>query len=515
LSKPRSARCGRVVAVPTLLWTCLAVLAFLLPLGARPADSAEPAATKGAEERASVSIGLPSEVETKHEVTLSGERLSFTARAGAVRLFDGRTGAPTADVAVVSYERLDTDPATRPVVFVFNGGPGASSAWLGLGAISPWRLRLEDGKFTASTAPDLVENSESWLAFADLVFIDPPGAGYSKFLSENEDVRKHFHSVEGDVDSLAVVLRKWLTAHGRLVSPKFLVGESYGGLRVLKLAGALRERENIGVQGLVLISAALDFSWMEGSRNLLSYAAYLPSFAAISRGSVSRRDVADVEAYAVGEYVTDLLKGPNDKTVVARISAKVSGLIGLDLRTVALLAGRVDTKTFLRERLKASGRVLSLYDGGVASFDPNPFSRESDWPDPVLDALRAPLGAAMTRVEIEKLRWPIGDTRYEILNDQVARHWDYGRGGRSSVEAISDLREALAFDLKLKVLIVHGIADLVTPYFATKLLLDQAPAFGDGSRLVFLVLPGGHMLYMHDDSRKMLRDAARQSIEGK
>jgi len=288
LKKLESAGKRLVGTTPNRSWIYVIALASLLVLGATPSDCAESSTTKRNEEQSVTSIALPAEVTTKHEITLSGEKLSFTARAGAVRLFDGRTGAPTADIGLVSYERVDMDPAARPVVFVFNGGPGASSAWLGLGAISPWRLRLDDGKFTASTPPILVENAESWLAFADLVFVDPPGAGYSKFLTENEDVKKHFHSVQGDVETLAVALRKWLTTHGRLASPKFLVGESYGGLRVLKLAAALRERENIGVQGLVLISPALDFSWLEGSRNLLSYAAYLPSFAAISRGAAMR-----------------------------------------------------------------------------------------------------------------------------------------------------------------------------------------------------------------------------------
>jgi carboxypeptidase C (cathepsin A) len=119
----------------------------------------------------------------------------------------------------------------------------------------------------------------------------------------------------------------------------------------------------------------------------------------------------------------------------------------------------------------------------------------------------------MSRIVTEKLEWPINDARYEILNAQVAHQWDYGRGGRVNAEAVSDLREALALDPRLKVLIVHGITDLVTPYFATKLLLDQLPAFGAGSRVQFVVLPGGHMSYVRDESRRALRDTARISVE--
>lgn len=490
-------------------------LAFALvaAMTAQPSVALETPTKKGGDEPAGAAAALPPEVATKHVITLSGETLTFTARAGAVRLSDAQTGAPKADVAVTSYERADMDPVTRPVIFAFNGGPGAASAWLGLGALSPWRLRLDGGPFSPSTPPQVIENAESWLSFADLVFIDPPGTGYSKFLSESEELKKHFFSVQGDVDALAVIVRKWLTAHRRLASPKYLVGESYGGFRVVKLAGALRERENIGVKGLVLISPALDFSWLQGSHNLLSFAAGLPSLAAISRSAKDRREIADVETYAAGEYVSDLVKGMKDVATLARISTNVANYTRLDRDVVARLAGRVDAKTFVRERLKASGRVLSSYDGDVAAFDPAPFSRDSDWADPVLDSLRAPFGAAMTSIVIDKLQWPIGDARYEILNDQVSHYWDFGRGARQNAEAVSDLRQALALDPRFKVLIVHGLTDLVTPYFATKFLLDQIPDYGETSRVKLTVLPGGHMPYLRDDSRKMLRDAARTAIE--
>ena len=154
-----------------------------------------------------------------------------------------------------------------------------------------------------STPPLVVDNAETWLAFADLVFVDPPGTGYSKLLGESEDMKKHFFSVQGDVEALAVVVRKWLTTHRRLASPKYLVGESYGGFRVVKLARALRERESVGVDGLVLISPVLDFSWLEGSRNLLSFVGYLPSFAAISRSARIRAELADVEDVLLSEIM--------------------------------------------------------------------------------------------------------------------------------------------------------------------------------------------------------------------
>lgn len=467
---------------------------------------------KESEEQADAVRGLPPEVVTTHSVTLAGEKIGFSARAGAVRLRDAQTGAPRADVAFVSYERAEADPLTRPVVFVFNGGPGAASAWLGLGGLSPWRLAV--GSRLSPSAPPLVtDNAESWLAFADLVFVDPPGTGYSKFLADGDEIKKQFFSTRGDAEALAVVLRKWLAAHRRSASPKYLVGESYGGFRIVKLARALRERESVGVDGLLMISPVLDFSWLEGSRNLLSYAAYLPSFAAVARAAEDRAALADAEAYAAGEFVADLLKGAQDRDALARLAANVARLSGLERQTVERAGGRIDVRNFVRNRRRDAEQLLSAYDGDVAGFDPAPFSQDRDWADPVLDTLRTPLGAAMSRVVSERLAWPIGDARYEILNDSVAHDWDFGRGGRLNAEAVSDLRQALALDPRLKVLVVHGLTDLVTPYFATKLLLDQLPAYGEASRIRFVTLPGGHMSYIRDESRKLLRDAARSTIE--
>jgi carboxypeptidase C (cathepsin A) len=494
-------------ALAALIVFCLAAA----PSGAEEAHKSAPEESrKGGEEHAR---GLPPEAVTNHVLTIDGEKIGFTARAGALRLRDAQSEAPQADVAYVSYERSGVDSATRPVTFVFNGGPGAGSVWLGLGALSPFRLRVTRDTLSPSMPVTVVDNAESWLPFTDLVLIDPPGAGFSKFLSDSEEVRKRFFSVEGDANALAVVVRKWLTARGRLGAPKFLVGESYGGFRVVKLLDALRVRENIGVSGVLLISPVLDFGLITSDRHPLRHAALLPSFAAIARNANDRTALADAEAYAAGDYVVDYLKGEKDAQALARMSARVAELSGLDPAFVARLGGRVDGKAFARERARNRNRVLSVYDGEASGFDPAPFAPDVDWADPVLESWRAPLGAAMTRLTLEKLAWPIGDARYVVLNSDLAHRWDYGHAGRASAEAVSDLRAALALDPRLKALVTHGLYDLVTPYFASKLALDQLPAFGDPSRVGLIALRGGHMPYLEDDSRKALRDAAKVFIE--
>jgi len=491
-----------------------AAAVFLALVASWSAFALDPAPAKKPVDDQTAAHGLPADVVTTHSMSLGGSKMNFTARAGAIHLRDAQSGALQADVAFVSYERADANSETRPVAFVFNGGPGAASAWLGLGALSPWRLKLAD-PLSPSALPLVTDNFESWLPFVDLVLIDPPGVGFSKIVGEGDEPRKRFYSMQGDAEAMAVVVREWLSARHRLASPKYIVGESYGGIRAIKLLHALRERESIGVSGLVLVSPVLDFAYIDPSRSLLTLAALLPSYAAVARGAKDDAALADVEAYAAGDYLRDLLKGVKDAQVMSRLSDKVSQFTGLDRDLTARLGGRIDVKTFTRERRRSAKEVLSAYDGDIAGFDPSPFSRDSEWADPVLDALRPVFGSAMSRLTVEKLQWPIGEARYEIINDRVAREWDYGRHGRSSVEVVSDLREALALDPRLRVLVAHGVADLVTPYFATKLLLDQIPAFGEQSRTRLVVLPGGHMPYLQDESRRLLRDAARGEIEGK
>src|SRR5580693_1088143 len=212
----------------------------------------------------------------------------------------------------LSYRLDDADARTRPVTFFFNGGPGAASAYLQFGATGPWRLNLN--AVTSSVSPELQPNAETWLDFTDLVFIDPVGTGYSRFVATGDDVRKRFFSTEGDVDSIAVTIRRWLEKYDRLLSPKFVAGESYGGIRGPKIVRELQTQQGVGVKGLILVSPLLDFREYSGS-SILQYVASLPTMAAVAReakAAVTRADMADVEDYARGDFLSDLVKGMAD-----------------------------------------------------------------------------------------------------------------------------------------------------------------------------------------------------------
>ncbi|MGA7810565.1 S10 family peptidase, partial [Bradyrhizobium sp.] len=413
---------------------------------------------------------LPPDSTTKQTLELPGRTLAFTATAGSIRLFNNK-GEPQADIGTISYQLDGVDRATRPVTFVFNGGPGAASAWLQLGNNGPWRLPINADAVTPSAAPDLVPNAETWLDFTDLVYIDPVGTGYSRFVATGEDVRKTFYSVDGDVSSIAVTIRRWLEKNDRLLSPKFVVGESYGGLRGPKVVRNLQMQQGVGVRGLILLSPVLDFREYSGS-SILQYVASLPSFTAVARaarGPVTRADLADVENYARGDFLADLVKGEADPVATNRLADKVAG----------------------------------RYDATVEGADPFPDSSFFDFGDVSGDSLTAPLTSAAVDLITRKLNWR-PDGSYQILNDAVEKAWDFGRG-LSPAESTTQLRQILALDPKLKVLIGHGLFDLATPYFGTRILLDQLPAFASPDRVKLVVYPGGHMFYSRDASRQAFR----------
>ncbi|MEK9283486.1 peptidase S10 [Bradyrhizobium sp. ISRA442] len=446
---------------------------------------------------------LPADATTKQTLELPGRTLAFTAIAGSIRLFDDKR-EPQADIAYTSYELDGADRATRPVTFLFNGGPGASSAWLQFGSAGPWRLPFDGEALSPSASPEVRPNAETWLDFTDLVFIDPVGTGYSRFAASGEDARKRFYSIDGDVNSIALVIRRWLEKHDRLLSPKYVAGESYGGIRGPKVVRQLQLQYGVGVRGLILLSPLFDFREFTGT-SLLQYVATLPSYAAVAREAkapVTRADLADVEAYARGEFLADLIKGEADKEATNRLADRVAALTGIDQAVSRRLAGRFDVGEFRREFDRKNGKVTGRYDGSVRGFDPFPDSGSSRFGDPSGDALRAPLTSAAVDVLTRKLNWR-PDGSYEVLNGSVERAWDFGHG-ITPPQSVSELRQILATDPKLNVLVGHGLFDLATPYFGSQRVLDQLPAFAT-SRIKFVVYPGGHMFYSRDGSRQAFR----------
>jgi carboxypeptidase C (cathepsin A) len=497
----------------SLLAVLLVVSLGVAAHGQTPQAADTPPAAREAAATAGDNRHLPADVTTHHTLELADRTLQFAATAGAIRLADDK-GAPRADVAFIAYRLDGADPRSRPVTFVFNGGPGMASGWLQVGAVGPWRIRLGTDATIPSASPDPVPNAETWLDFTDLVFIDPPGTGYSRILASGDDARRTLWSVDGDIEALAEVIRRWLDRNERSVSPKYLLGESYGGFRAPRLARALQSSQGVGVAGLVLVSPALEIGGGSRAFDPFHWVARLPSMAATSRaakGRVSPDMLADVEQYARTDYLLDLLRGVRDAAAVARMSEHVASLTGLDPALVARYRGRLDDDVFLHEFGRAEGRVASAYDATITRADPFPHAALSDYADPVVEGMKAPVTGAMVAIYTSRLHW-YPDNVYHLANDAIYRQWQWGRGV-ARPEAVSYLQAALALDPRMRVLIAHGMFDLVTPYFATRLILDQMPDFAGPDRVRLAIYPGGHMFYTDDASRASLREASRAIIE--
>ena len=441
---------------------------------------------------------------TAHRIDLPGGALAFHALVSTHRVSDA-AGAAEADIVTTAFMLDGAEPGTRPVTFAINGGPGAGSAWLNLLAIGPWRVALpQAGPLSPSMSPALTPNAETWLPFTDLVFIDPPGTGYARLMSTNEAVRRRVWSSNGEIPVLAGAMRRWLEMNGRLASPKLLVGESYGGFRGPRLARALVD-QGAALGGLLLVSPLLDYNNRAFEWEPYDYLTRLPTMAAANRDATSRDAVADAEAYASGEYLQDFLRGMGDEAAVARMADRVAALTGLPPDLVRRRGGRIDWWTERRER--EPGRIASSHDLTVTGIDPLPTAQFVEAPDAVTEALRPVLTSAAASMYADRLGWRPEDApvpAYELLNSAVNRAWTYNGQGQAP-QSVSALRTALAYDPRLQVVIMHGLYDLVTPYYASKMILDQMPPAVAG-RTRLIALPGGHMFYTRDASRARLRD---------
>lgn len=452
---------------------------------------------------------LPLKSVTHHTLDLTGRKLDIAATAGAVTL-ENAEGVAQAQVGFIAYANSDLPPEKRPVTFALNGGPGSGSAWLQLGLLGPWRLRMDADAARPSADPVPVANDDTWLDFTDIVFIDPVGTGFSKLLVNTEENRKKYFSVSGDIASIAEAIRIWLEQNHRMSSPKFLVGESYGGFRGPRLVHSLASDQGVGVRGLVLISPALDFGGRSAALDPLSWVEQLPTLTAALRakkGPVSRADLKDVEDYAQGDYLVDVLRG-EDPEALDRRKARIAALTGLDPALLDRRHGKVSTGEYLREANRDQAAVASQYDATVTKPDPFPERSWSEHDDSMTDALSAPFTSAIYDIYGRKLSWQ-PDGQYQLSNDAVFKAWNFG-SRFSRPEAMEALRQDLAEDPQLRVVIAHGLFDLVTPYFATKLMLDQIPQSDGRARVDFEVYPGGHMFYSRDASRQALREAAKK-----
>jgi len=445
---------------------------------------------------------LPPPAHVEQSMQLDGKTLRYTVTVGTLPVRD-KDGKTAGEVVYTSYTM---DGPNRPVTFAFNGGPGASSVFLNFGAIGPKHLQAGNEGDSPSDPTTLSDNPGTWLDFTDLVFIDPIGTGFSRSLVPEAETKKLFYSTEPDIEYLSRVVYDWLVTNDRLGSRKYLVGESYGGFRGPRLTYYLQSQLGVAMNGVVLVSPYLNPTLEDnGDLSPIPWMVTLPSITAAHlerEHKLTPEAMQPVIAYTMGDYAEALIKGNTDPAATQAMIQKVTDMTGLDAEFVKRSGGRLETGAYLREVFREEGKLGSVYDSNVTSYDPFPYSPQRRANDPILAAMIAPATTAMVDFVTHTVGWKV-DARYNALSYDVNREWD--RDDELRRGSVTQLRQAVAADPKLRVLIVHGWNDLSCPFMGSVLTVNQMPAMGDPTRVSVHEFPGGHMFYTREAGRVALR----------
>jgi carboxypeptidase C (cathepsin A) len=425
----------------------------------------------------------------------------------------------------------------RPVSFIFNGGPGASSAYLHVGGLSPRRALFKPDGRPEPPPVRIVNNPESWIAFTDLVFIDPVGTGFSRIVEpekkpddkEKPDPaktvqEKEYYALNRDLESIGEFIERFLSKHKLWDVPVAIIGESYGGFRTGKLARRLQDTHGVGLSVAIAVSPALEWSLLIGgdydvlsSMDCFCTMALAATFHGRSRVFAAGTPVEDqrrgIESFATHELAHSLLVGTaHDPEEQGRVFSRAADFLGLSEELVRLAHGRVPFWRFVRELLKSERKVLGFYDATITGIDPFPDREWHAAPDPTSTSNERVFASAINHV----LRAEIGvesERRYEIINMAANRDWkrdEQGHVFEGPAGATDDLRYAMSMNPDMKVLIAHGYYDMVTPYFGSERLVDQMKLLPQQRENLFIRhFGGGHMFYTWESSRRAFRDWAQ------
>ncbi len=471
-------------------------------------------------------------IETHHNITIEGQLISYTATAATVILkeeeeeADGQAGKKAvgekskATIFFVSYTRDCPEGRSeadyrreRPITFSFNGGPGSSSVWLHLGLLGPRRVPVAASDNSPLPPPHrLVDNTFSLLDVTDLVFIDPVSTGYSRVVPGEKP--SEFHGFKKDIESVGEFIRLYTTRYKRWTSPKFIIGESYGTTRAAGLSGFLQSRHGMYLNGVMLVSTILNFQTARFSPgNDLPYILFLPTYTATAwyhqRLSADlQKDLGEtlvqVEAFALGEYASALLKGaslPADERRM--ITQQLSRYSGLSLEYIEQTNLRIDIHRFVKELLRDQRTTVGRLDSRFTGVDRDAAGEHYEY-DPSYAVIQGPYTAALNDYVRTELSFET-DLPYEILTDRV-RPWRFDEHENQFVNVAETLRESMSKNPHLRVFVASGYFDLATPHFATKYTFDHLQlAPGLRHNLTMRTYEAGHMMYVHDPSLAQLK----------
>ena len=451
--------------------------------------------------------------ETDQTLTIDGVEIAYKAIAGTMVLKDDK-GKDKASIFYVAYLRQGIDePDQRPLTFSFNGGPGSSSVWMHMGLLGPRRVHSGDVDELVPPPYGLVDNEFSLLDRSDLVFIDPVSTGYSRPAPGEE--AKQFHGYEQDIQSVGDFIRLFTTRHNRWLSPKFIIGESYGTTRAAGLSGYLQDRYGLYLNGLMLVSSILTFQTARFTTgNDLPPMLFLPTYTAtawyhgrLDADLQADRDAAvqAAEEFALNEYNLALAKGSAlGEDERAAIVEKLARLTGLSPAFVEQSNLRINIHRFVKELLRDQGRTVGRLDSRFKGIDRDAAGEHTEH-DPSHSAIAGAYTGAFNDYVRRELKFE-NDMPYEIISD-LYETWDYSKHQNQFLDVAETLRQAMSKNPFLKIFVANGYYDLATPYFATRYTFNH---LGIDAGLLANISMGyydaGHMMYVHEPSLARLKD---------
>ncbi len=450
---------------------------------------------------------------TQHQVMIDGEAINYTATAGYMPL-QSEQGEDQAYVFFIAYTKNGVaDPASRPVCYTFNGGPGSSSVWLHMGGLGPKRIQMDEDGNTLPPPYEVVDNEFSWLDETDLVYIDPMMTGFTR-PADSVD-KRDFLGYNEDLQLVGDFIRLYTTRFERWASPKYLAGESYGTTRAAGLSGYLQNRHGLYLNGIILISAVLDFSTIRDHHgNDMSPLLRLPSFAATSwyHGQVDRNRypeleplLKEVEAFTMSDYALALLQGDDLSSQERnRIIERLHTYTGLSREYIDQTNLRFFVGRFNKELLRHQGETVGRLDARFKGVDYDDAGERYEFDPSYNGVIYGPFTMAVN----DHLRRNLGvenDLPYEILTGR-ARPWNYSNVQNRYLNVAETLRESMSKNPHLKVWVASGYYDLATPYFATEYVIDHmflSPELRENISVTYY--PAGHMMYIDQGSLQQLK----------
>ncbi len=459
---------------------------------------------------------------THHVIELEDGPFRYKATAGYLHMKDEHQKLK-ARCFFISYEKEGLkDTKDRPVTFAFNGGPGAASAWVHFGAMGPKRIVTTDNGEILPAPYRYEDNMETWLEFTDLVFMDPVGTGFS--WHEKDEDPKQFFGVEEDLQAGGDFIRLWVTKNQRWLSPKYVAGESYGTFRGAGLANYLQGRHAMDFNGIIMISSVLNFlTFSFATGNDTPYVLYLPAYTATAHyhgklpAHLQSRDLEDllkeVEEWAVGEYSVALLRGsalsPEDEK---KIAGKMSEYTGLPVDYILDLRLRVNRDRYLKQLMRDESLVLGPYDARMKAHDVDK-GAENILTDPSMFNVFGPCIATLNHYISKELDYE-NELPYRPLSRDVNKLWNWQSGvpgGMGYIDITDKLSHTMSYNPYIKVFLANGYYDLCTPYFLNRHTVDHLPLSRELlGNITFKCYEGGHMMYVHRDSRIRLRNDLRE-----